>query len=49
MRTEDLIASGVERVLELRIELAAIMQQLGAPSLRQLTPRWCAGHRRLRR
>jgi len=30
---------GVERVLELlRIELIAIMQQLGAPSIKQLTP-----------
>jgi 4-hydroxymandelate oxidase len=30
---------GVERVMELlRIELAAIMQQVGAPSLKQLTP-----------
>jgi isopentenyl diphosphate isomerase/L-lactate dehydrogenase-like FMN-dependent dehydrogenase len=30
---------GVERVLELlRVELYAIMQQLGAPSIKQLTP-----------
>jgi 4-hydroxymandelate oxidase len=30
---------GIERVLELlRIELRAIMQQVGAPSIKQLTP-----------
>ena len=30
---------GVERVLELlRVELYAIMQQVGAPSIKQLTP-----------
>jgi L-lactate dehydrogenase (cytochrome) len=40
---------GVHRALELlRIELFGIMQQVGAPSIKDLTPRWCGGREIIR-